>query len=213
MSSFEMPEFESNGQQSSALIAVLGRQKGKTANLKVLYRPKKKPKGFYTPFQFELQKFNFMLSSNITQIVASTSHNKLHLAFNQGNDTVSFYDYTNVCVAKHERPERSLYFPQTIEYHKEGKEKTIAILELPGESIQVLKETDPGVWLLYLRLSQSHVLYNLCTNGLIHCNLEGLPSPKSLVKLHPDFYMGSNEMGLYKAEYNVIRSTELRCQI
>ena len=155
----EMPKLDSL-LQSWALIAVCGRPKGKTVHLKVKYRPKTKSKaslpGLFVPYLFEINKTNFTSCGNVNQIVASHSHDKLHLAFNQGNEILSFYDYTNVCVPKSERPDCSMFFPHKIQYASNtntSKEISLATLSLPGESLKIIKEIEPGVWLIHLRRS------------------------------------------------------------
>lgn len=81
----EMPKLDKL-LQSWALIAVCGRPKGKTVHLKVTYRPKTKKQasqpGLSVPYLFEMHKTNFTSRGNVNQIVASHSHDKLHLAFN-----------------------------------------------------------------------------------------------------------------------------------
>ena len=67
---------------------------------------------------------------------------------------------------------------------------------MPGENnIRVLKEMDPGVWLIYLGRQETFALYNIATSGYVRCTFTGLPQNQiiSAFKLHPEFYMGEHE--------------------
>lgn len=104
----------------------------------------------------------------------------MHVAFNQGGEAVSFYDYTGVA-PKHPgkpRPTESFYFPQLITYELE-KEHMLALLRVKGETeIRVIKEVDPGVWLVYLGQQETFALYNIASDGHVKCKLHGLPGYK-----------------------------------
>ena len=103
--------------------------------------------------------------------MASTSHYGMHLAFNHEGEAVSFYDYTGV-TPKHPgktKPTESFYFPELISYQVE-KEHLLALLKIEGESaIRLIRETDPGVWLIYLGDRQAFALYNIATNNHVIC--------------------------------------------
>lgn len=81
------------------IAAVFGGVKGRTAHLKLSYKntthggkkalPKKEA-------MFEVIKFNYQNTNDVNQVMASTSHYRMHLAFNHGGEAVSFYDYTGV---------------------------------------------------------------------------------------------------------------------
>ena len=83
-----------------------------------------------------------------------------------------------------------------IDYATQSSDTTIGVLSLPGENIRVVKEVDPGVWLLFLGKAKTFALFNLATAGLVRCMLRNLGSSARLgsLRLHPDFYMGENEL-------------------
>ena len=79
------------------MAAVFGNTKGKSAHIKLCYKTsgaKKAPQK--KEACFEVQKFNFGNQNDVSQIIASTSHYGMHLAFNHGGESVSFYDYTGI---------------------------------------------------------------------------------------------------------------------
>ena len=141
MYGMELPEDDELSYNGS-LMVVCGMAKGKTAHLKVSLRSAKKaaaarghPASLYN---FDLHKFDFPTQTTCVQIVASHSHSGLHLAFNQGHDVISIYDYTATFIPKKERPEQSFYFPETIKYASEAKELLVGQLSVPGEKIKVI---------------------------------------------------------------------------
>ena len=57
-----------------------------------------------------------------------------------------------------------------------NKEVLLGELKIEGETIKVLKEIDPGVWLLYLAVEKVYALYSLLLGKrLIKCSFEGVP--------------------------------------
>ena len=82
-------------------IVVCGSAKGKTAHLKIKVKHGKKSAERQEPkYEFELHKFDFRNGNDTVQIVPSHSHNGLHLAFNQGRNRISIYDYTATCIPR-----------------------------------------------------------------------------------------------------------------
>ena len=209
---FEVPkEKDISG---SVLAAVFGNVKGKSAHMKLSYKTAgtKKAPGKKEAC-FEVQKFNFGNQSDVSQIIASTSHYRMHLAFNHGGESVSFYDYTGISPTHPNKPKPSVsfYFPDLISYAQE-KDYLLAEMKVEGENaIRVLKELDPGVWLIYLGRQETFALFNMATNGYVRCTLTGIP-PNQIVsafKLHPGFYMGENE-SLVFVDCGKVRSVETR---
>ena len=121
---------------------------------------------------FEIQKFNFAKAENITQLVPSTSHFGLHLAFNQAGKSVSFYDYTMAQSGIITDAIESMWFPGLINYLGVDKEILIAVLQVEGDTIKVIKEVEPGMWLVFLERDSILALYNIATNALIKCKFD-----------------------------------------
>ena len=176
------------------MVAVLGCARGKTAHLRVSVRPNKKGE---KKLLFDLDKYNFGQKLGVTQIIASTSHLGQHLAFNQEGRVMSVYDYTTTSFCKDDRPKTSTYFPEKINYQS-GRDQLLSVLSWPehdDEVIHIVKETDPGVWLVHLGVRKTFALYNLLTGGLVLCKLPGL-EPHSLTmvtfRMHPNFFLGNN---------------------
>ena len=77
-------------------------------------------------------------------------------------------------------PETSFYFPEKLKYTYHGqREFLLGVLSVKDDIIHIVKETDPGIWLVYLGVRQTFALYNLLTAGLIKCTLRGV-DPQSV---------------------------------
>ena len=104
--------------------------------------------------KFELAKYDFESKDSIVQILSSTSHDGMHLAFNQGGRTISFYDYSTLSPARVRSTdplEESKEFPGLISYDRQDQDVFVGTLKAPlGETIKIFKEVDAGVWLIQL---------------------------------------------------------------
>ena len=83
--------------------------------------------------------------------------------------------------------------------------------EQDDEVIHIVKETEPGVWLVHLGFRQTFALYNLLTGGLVLCKLPGLdPHSQTMVtfRMHPNFFLGNNQSILILENHGVVKHLE-----
>lgn len=81
------------------------------------------------------------------------------------------------------------------------KEHLLALLKIPDENdVRLIKEVDPGIWLIYLGQQETFALYNIATDGHVRCKISGPPRGQDVIgsfKLHPDYYMGDDDSMIF----------------